>query len=133
MTLTEFLLARIAEDEETARAAQPALPGDAPQKWLVNTQSIPRGERFITQTSVRNEGNVSVARGSALVMEYVVWFDPVHVLAECEAKRRIVEGCSEIIYNLCSCDELGTFALDTVELLALSYADHPDFRQEWRP
>jgi len=72
--------------------------------------------------------------------------DPVRVLAECEAKRRIVEWCGEreMIY-------VGKFTDDpehprpdrfvsgplshpadavVLRFLALPYADHPDYREE---
>ena len=41
--------------------------------------------------------------------------------AECEAKRRIVENAQD------PGDDL------FVAILALPYADHPDYREEWRP
>lgn len=41
--------------------------------------------------------------------------------AEIEAKRRIVEGCVESQYGWI-----------LRELVAI-YADHPDYREEWRP
>jgi hypothetical protein len=47
-------------------------------------------------------------------------WDPARVLAECAAKRRIVEmyaGQHGQPYVL--------------HFLALPYADHPDYRQEW--
>lgn len=45
---------------------------------------------------------------------------PERVLREVEAKRRLV-GWAE------------TKALYVLTALALPYADHPDYRQEWRP
>jgi hypothetical protein len=89
MTLTEFLLARIAEDERAANA-----------DWS-------------------NLG-----------------YDPARVLAECEAKRRILDlHRSGEVCDPCS-GWLGTDpAADcpTLRLLALPYADHPDYRAaEWK-
>ena len=56
----------------------------------------------------------------------------VRVLAECESKRRII--------TLCGVDPLQPGALllrvqtdAVVRLLALPYADHPDYREQWRP
>ena len=76
---------------------------------------------------------------------------PERVLAECEAKRRIV-GIHELdpieVYSwgttgggcgLCdhSCetggDTWGHDPCETLKALALPYADHPDYRQEWKP
>ena len=55
------------------------------------------------------------------------------MLAECVAKRRIVEFASEFSGE--TRYETGRrFALDeTLRLLALPYSDHPDDREEWKP
>jgi len=91
MTLTEFLLARITEDEEWARFAKRGNP---------------------PMTSAR-------------------------VLAECEAKRAIVQECW-----LCEKDDFkpGTETWGyrealrgSVQALAVPYADHPDYLPEWKP
>ena len=52
--------------------------------------------------------------------------DPARVLAECEAKRRIVEHC-EVDHLVASPGD--PYVL---QLLALPYADHSDWREEWR-
>ena len=50
------------------------------------------------------------------------WFDPARVLAECVAKRRIVETFVMWQYG------------DTIlSYLATPYSDHPDYREEWKP
>lgn len=48
--------------------------------------------------------------------------DRARVLAECEAKRRIVEW-----------DEVQLEEHPVLRFLALPYADHPDYREEWKP
>jgi hypothetical protein len=97
-TLTEFLLARIAEDEAGYRAEAEGIP------WLtVNGRSL--------------------------------W---AHLLAECEAKRRIVEKYERALDSRREHpDDLATagalLALHgVVGILASTYADHPDYREEWR-
>lgn len=104
MTLTEFLLARIAEDEAAASYASTRGDFDWEQDaggwWLGFYDHYRR-------------------------------HDPVRVLAECEAKRRIVEVHA---HNARWDDtNVGDWARATLELLALPYADHPDYREEWRP
>lgn len=73
------------------------------------------------------------------------WCDcgkPARVRADVEAKRRIVE-LHESEHECSTYDDNGerdpcTYVLhprecSTLRLLATAYADHPDFRDEWRP
>jgi hypothetical protein len=53
---------------------------------------------------------------------HIARHDPARVLAECEAKRRIVEWYGE---------EPGRVG-PALGMLAAVYADHPEFREEWR-
>ena len=77
MTLAEFLLARIAEDEEFFQSPH----------W--RRQEISK-----------------------------------QLLVDCEAKRRIVKDATAV----------PTISMRHVlRLLAMPYADHPDYNQEWRP
>lgn len=104
LTLTDFLLARIADEESLARGAQ----GD---QWpeLVEALGL--------YVNIPNRWHIA-AHG------------PARVLAECEAKRRIVKS-----YQLAPIDAL----LAVLLLMAEVYADHPDYRwrltyrEEWRP
>jgi hypothetical protein len=61
-------------------------------------------------------------------------FDPARVLREVEAKRRILDEHGS---GSDSCDahdaSMRSIPCDTLLLLALPYADHPDYREEWRP
>lgn len=114
MTLTEFLLARIAEDEAVARSA--VLPQQAFEPLLP----------------------WKLVAGSASNIEGAVFAEPSRMLAECEAKRRIVQeveslreqrvatpGSSSLILN---------YSLDRVlRFIALPYVGHPDYDEEWRP
>jgi len=107
--LDEFLLARIAEDKHLA------------------TDAAGAGERQ------RTAGQDP--------------FDPARVLAECSAKRNLVLACRAARPDLAFLGArppgLGDFPLTpadqhqlaalTLGLLALPYAGHRDYRQEWRP
>jgi hypothetical protein len=58
------------------------------------------------------------------------------VLAECAAKRRIVQYILEADAASTAVDniELGYgVARDLLRLLALPYTDHPEHREEWKP
>ena len=65
---------------------------------------------------------------------------PERVLAECEAKRRIIslhalmehERTASLLSRVITPSVLvGMGAV--LRILALPYADHPDYREEWRP
>ena len=110
MDLVEFLLARIAEGEATAREASVDDP-----HWLEHIYDNP----------------------------HIVDWSPARVLAECEAKRRIVElhqghhECVGVKFRARRTVLVAPgyqFANDpTLALLALPYADHPDYDKSWRP
>ena len=112
--LAEFLLARIDEDEADAREELP-MP-------------------FVDS-------------------DFCLTWRPARVLAECEAKRRIVEQYEfhrdqVVAYRnprwkdamneddkqrWRQAEARHRVAEDFARLLALPYADHPDYRDEWRP
>lgn len=86
MTVIEFLLARIAEDEADALEDR----GDT--------------------------GMCDALSG--------VHYSAARVLAECQAKRQIVQlAVDGFTYN----------PNQTMRYLAAIYADHPEYREEWRP
>ena len=74
-------------------------------------------------------------------------FEPARVRADCASRRRIVLACRESRPDThllgARPHGLGDFPLSphdqhqlaalTLALLALPYADHRDYREEWRP
>jgi len=133
MTLTDFLLARIAEDEAAAEAAN-LTPGDpdwyvlrgpeqAPQRYTVRTrycrrpvartQDIPSVDAW--QEPPR-EDPAGILDGAAVAAHIARW-DPARVLAECAAWRAAVRSGDEVV----------------LRALAAVHADHPDYREEWSP
>ena len=118
--LATFLLARIAEDEAVARAASEFgnsswQPGEA-HRWKLNDQDdLPMTEAE----------SAHIAR-----------HDPARVLAECAAKRALVErDARQVSYVFAGPGEPPTReeGTDTLRLLALPYADHPDYQEDWKP
>ncbi len=118
--LDEFVLARIAEDERLATAAATEQnSGDPPDAG-------PRA---------RHAG------------EHVSPLDPARVRADCSARRRIVLACRESRPDTHllgarppglrdfppSPHDQHQLAALTLALLALPYAGHRDYREEWRP
>lgn len=146
--LAEFLLARIAEDEAVARAAiDPDRPG-IHWHWVNSNDdspSVPRGQhadreymtdpaslRTVEEFPTSSVGNLpsfaishaeEVRSGPAL---HIARHDPARVLAECEAKRAIVE---EATHPQTSSVE----GYNILRILAVAHADHPDYDEEWRP
>lgn len=133
MTLTDFLLARIAEDEAVAKVvhSDPTRQRD-PEAWFCGDQQSHVG------------------------------LSPARVLAECEAKRRLVEmheandggihdrgrwdadagamvACRYWFCCICDYDRDYGYVggpdegCETLRTLALPYADHADYREAWRP
>ncbi len=116
--LDEFLMARLAEDKRVAAQA-----GD---RWPVGglDEQVPAGVR-----------------------EHVARHDPQAVLADCAARWRLVLACRELRPDQAFVGSRQTGMADfpvppvdarqlaalTLALLALPYADHPDYRPEWRP
>lgn len=128
-TMMEFLLARITEDETVARAAI-ADDGGSDEGFSNQYDSLVGTHRRPLDFVPR------VAEDAArLIVRFAV---PARVLAECEAKRRIVEDYTDhcVTYR----DAPSQFGEGQRHglLLALArlvdvYADHPDYRQEWQP
>jgi hypothetical protein len=144
LTLAEFLLARIAEDETYARNASGGQRGVYPPlHWYVEEEggfdswAISTGDNEedanLCVTCNDSGGNELLERDA----RHMARWDPARVVTECEAKRRIVANCEAFSTN----GPTGTpplpnlrFAGVTIlRLLALPYADHPDYRQEWKP
>lgn len=105
LTLTDFLLARISEAEKAARDDG----ADAMVGWCLKELSKSAYE-WVQAYMLR------VAR---------------RTLAECEAKRQILRICE---YGSFHNSEVHRMASKPIlRALALPYADHPDYRGEWRP
>lgn len=59
------------------------------------------------------------------------WLDRPRLLAEVDAKRRILD---EVVGGLAKEERWARrFAVHLARLLALPYADQPGYREEWRP
>jgi len=111
-TLTEFLIARIGEDEAVARAA--VVDG-----WIVHEYPY-EGTSVTDYEREDYEGDLSAAGA------HIEAHSPARVLAECESKRAIiadVAGLSGQWY-----DEIEYRILTD---LAQIYSDHPDYREDW--
>ena len=124
--LIEFLKARIEEDEARARYASPG-------PWYANAEF----------DEVLAVDGITVADGFALsgnqlraTIAHIARHDPARTLREVDAKRRTIE----IFVRRYKASKPGmaegahfVMLINTLRLLAMPYADHPDYREEWRP
>ena len=115
MTLTEFLLARIAEDEAVAHEA-------THYNWRVTDDPLGYHVEHDKQEPM---GRVVMRAGSDMGVDgkpdaaHIARHDPARALREAQAKRRLVG------------DEWFEDP-ETMRILAEVYSDHPDYRDEWR-
>lgn len=141
MDLAEFLLARLTEDEATATAA-----------------AGPHGASFQGRSFSLSFDKVIEDAYDMLgreIDEHITHWSPARVLAEVEAKRRILDEHSEFMDSpsfgkplegkgICRrcCDIEGSdwdgpptqkYPCDTLRLLVLPYADHPSCHPSWLP
>lgn len=121
MTLTEFLRARLDEDEAITRSyARPGSPIGTPTDESV-------GHIYSPDCSRDREADVEGFLGGVA--------DPDRVLAEVDAKRRIVEHTEACKADRNRRDDGESRYREmwwTCVTLAKVYADHPDYR-EWKP
>jgi hypothetical protein len=141
--LIAFLRARLDEDEQVVRAATPG-PWQDGGGYVTDTG--PHGPN----AQITDYGTQDGEQGSADSAHIARW-DPARVLAEVDAKRRILAEYEQTVTRAADM-EPGTpetytrrlrewseqraqmTALNGVlRLLTLPYADYPDYRPEWRP
>jgi hypothetical protein len=110
-TRVEFLLTRIVEDEAVAE------------------QSISRNQfgDIISWHGYRHGVSPAVLPRGAVAVPAPGF------LTECKAKRQIVERWVHQAEVRLQVDLIQTHGWWTLGYLALPYADHPDYREEWRP
>lgn len=131
--LVAFLRARLDDDEERAKASAGApwvtLQGVGLTQVLVDAQAI-RDEKWKFGTL----GHVaSVER--KVDADHIARHDPARVLAEVDAKRRLLTQFELRGNSVRRTVQPATGGVwdDLLRLLALPYAGHPGYRDEWRP
>ncbi|MEU9888659.1 DUF6221 family protein [Sphaerisporangium sp. NPDC051011] len=146
--LQTFLRARLDQDEQLARRASE----HASAEWLVNehndvvlwwppdpdeAENERRLGHSVTADSWRG---ADVDRGMA---PHIARHDPARVLREVEAKRKLLGHYEDAVVSLANAGpngevhDLMTGAVNTLRAVLIDhvqiYADHPDYREEWRP
>lgn len=108
MDVVRFLLARLDEDEHEAQAA------------------------------VRYWAGVRVESATPAEDAHIARHNPARVLAEVAAKRAIIRGFlteddKSPPWQSWGEDSEFSAVMWSIQHLAIPYADHPDYRQEWQP
>ncbi|MFZ3473109.1 DUF6221 family protein [Streptomyces sp. 4.24] len=156
--LVQFLRARLDEDEEAAQKAaalcgcHPAAPswtfrdGDEETDGRILIHDDPHPVLLGKRRRLARRWNRSC--DGLFAAQHIVRHDPARVLTEVDAKRRLLavhqrdtrysfSGCITCDAGENSCGCMGgsayEYPCETLRLLALPYADHPDYRQEWKP
>ncbi|NUS76695.1 MAG: hypothetical protein HOV70_10910 [Streptomyces sp.] len=127
--LVQFLRDRLAEDKQSAEQAAAEYGAD----W--------RYDGDHGYVVARRESDM-VATGSQDYLDpfhgdHIARHDPARVLREVEAKRRTVDLLAPIVADESYQGPDYYGGVDACEkalfLLALPYADHPDYQETWRP
>jgi hypothetical protein len=147
--LIAFLAARLDEDEAAAKAwASPPWREDATH-WQVVGQREPRYDNGRGETlTVIDVSGRPVDFAEAIQVrwdsngeraEHIARHDPARVLADVAADRALLTALSEAAkadlgitgepYDAGWCEALEL----AVKIRAARFADHPDYRQEWKP
>ena len=173
--IIDFLLARISEDEEAARAAtcgpwerctfygykvvtnsrtfkDPEHEAVAQRGGYTRNQTIGHVNPSEDHRPIRVRAVIESANGANT--DFIVRWDPARVLAECKAKRALVDlhqpipylgfdkygrprdGASQSYFcAVCQDNDgriIGRYPCDEVKILASIYSDQPDFQEDWK-
>lgn len=125
--LIKFLTDRIAEDEDGALAASPG-------PWHPDAEY---NEVLAVDDITVCDGFALSGRQLCATTDHIATWDPPRVLAEVALKRQMIDlvmahearvdgewGCGS---------RTPPEQMDGLLILALPYADHPEYREEWRP
>ncbi len=100
---------------------------------LVSVETWPVGSRMM-----RRRFATEIVEMDSAAAGHIVRHDPARVLREVAAMRQLLDFWSASYskpedFPGPEWDKVRANAGWTVRLLALPYADHPDYREEWRP
>jgi hypothetical protein len=161
MDLVEFLRERLAEDEQIAQT--PSGGGYEPDIWEIQPSRSGRWSNIVSKSKLigepveaameEDDQPVAIVQSGRWEDRHIARHDPARVLAEVAAKRRIVHahdrihGCTGLtgsgdwsavdgepweFWEDHQTGDTGGICY-TLRLLALPYAEHPDYNPEWRP
>ncbi|MGI5135860.1 DUF6221 family protein [Streptomyces sp. CA-106110] len=125
--LIQWMRVQLDEDERFARAAT-----EGP--WFLRDESIIGADGTEVVAGGRLGGEASVFESTADALHIVV-HDPVRVLREVDAKRRLLYEFDRRANHVRRTELPATGGVwdDLLRMLALPYVDRPGYRDEWRP
>lgn len=127
--LVQFIRDRLDEDEQVARLA----PGPSWERRDIRSDD----GTFVFEEYVAvgdpDRSTVVLSDVDAEVLPFVLRHAPARVLADIEAKRRLANDMADVVGGDYIDDGEPVLAEWVLLLLALPFADHPDYRKEWRP
>ncbi|MFD3917325.1 DUF6221 family protein [Streptomyces sp. NPDC058603] len=128
--LVAFLRARYDEDAALATEAEQEATG----RWMARETDW-NDDTFV-EDSDGSQILPTVRTRGVTQYQHIARHDPARVLAEVEAKRQITDEHVtrdwKLGDRLHDC-QWTKWPCRTLRLLALPYADHDDYREEWRP
>lgn len=135
--IADFITARLVEIEEIANRAA---DGSGRGRWQAvdgQVQAVDGGDIAVAGFAFHDDHQPLLPEHA----QHIALHDPETVLAECYAKRRLVEFWSQAYQNPSDAnrfagpdwDRVRANAVWTLRHLALPYANHPDYQTAWRP
>ncbi len=132
--LVAFLEERLDDDEYGAKAARS-------EAWMVEQDAaatpgqVPAESRVVIGAD--GESGIARVNGRDRAL-HIARHDPARVLHEIEAKRRILQEVTRVEPDappgtVGRPEGANVTMVAVLEMLALPYADHGDYRAEWRP
>lgn len=147
MTITEFLIARIAEDEALAKAALVGMHGEHKDRWDwggyvlgLDRDSTAKQDEFITEWWPKRVLAECVAK-RAIIKQHEEW--PVLVERKPSELESVAHSLDSITYRMTSelawlttREYIKRFGVEPptapmISALAAAYRDHPDYQEEW--
>jgi hypothetical protein len=133
--LVQFLRARLDEDYEAVQVVLGVNVMAAIRHGQPAPRWVPSPNNDVGVWDTNRQPRVKYAWPRE--RDHIIRHDPARVLAETEAKRQLVEKYAKVAVN--DIDEVeyahgyANALGEAMRLMALPYADHPDYNQAWRP
>lgn len=148
-TLTEFLTARLEEDEKTATAAAELCGCHPPAPVWTHIDDPDDGDRIVIENDPHTDRLTKLKLSRKWHRTYTDGFhakhialhDPARVLREVQAKRDLLAHAERSLADADRLETVGAQPADvftirapaewTLSILAAIYSDHPSYRKEW--